>query len=278
MTAADTARCGTICYEAFREVAVRHHFPPDFSRPEDAIELVASLHANNKFFSVLAESDGRILGSNFLDERSTVFSVGPITVAPRSRDHRVGHALLTAVLARSEHLGARGVRLVQAGYNTRSMSLYTKLGFRVQAPLALLQGRPLARSADGFDVRMATEADLARCDELCTEVHGHHRTGELREAIATGSARVVIRCGRITGYTTGIGFAGHAVATSNADVKALIANAESFTWTGFLVPLANDELLRWCLEQRLRIVYLLNLMSLGRYEQPRGAYLPSIGY
>ena len=207
MTADDTARCGTICYEAFREVAVRHHFPPDFSRPEDAIELVASLHANNKFFSVLAESDGCILGSNFLDERSTIFSVGPITVAPRSRDHRVGHALLTAVLARSEHLGAPGVRLVQAGYNTRSMSLYTKLGFRVRAPLAVVQVRPLARSADGFDVRMATEADLARCDEFCTEVHGHHRTGELREAIANGSARVVIRRGRITGYTTGIGFA-----------------------------------------------------------------------
>ena len=71
---------------------------------------------------------------------------------------------------------------------------------------------------------------------------------------------------------------GHSVATSNADVKALIANADSFTRTGFLVPLANDELLRWCLEQRLRIVYLLNLMSLGWYEQPRGTYLPSIGY
>jgi hypothetical protein len=37
------------------------------------------------FYSVVAEMDGRIVGSNFLDERSTIAGLGPITVTPRCR-------------------------------------------------------------------------------------------------------------------------------------------------------------------------------------------------
>jgi hypothetical protein len=44
------------------------------------------------------------------------------------------------------------------------------------------------------------------------------------------------------------------------------------------VPLANAELLRWCFAQGLRVVYLLNLMALGFYQDPRGPFLASIGY
>ena len=33
-TPADAERCGTICYEAFKAIADRHHFPPDFPSPQ----------------------------------------------------------------------------------------------------------------------------------------------------------------------------------------------------------------------------------------------------
>jgi hypothetical protein len=75
-----------------------------------------------------------------------------------------------------------------------------------------------------------------------------------------------------------IGFFGHAVAETNEDIKALIAAAPSFAGPGFLLPTRNAELFRWCLERKLRVVQPMTLMSLGLYNEPAGAFLPSILY
>jgi predicted N-acetyltransferase YhbS len=278
MTQADVNDCGHICYQAFNAIATQHDFPPDFPTVQVAHGLVAALQSHPEYFSVVAESDDRILGSNFLDERSTIFSVGPVSVAPDAQDGRVGRALMQAVLDRSTARQALGVRLVQVAYNNRSMSLYTKLGFQTREPLAAIQGNPLSLRLKGFTVRDARDTDLAECNALCSRVHGHDRSGELRDATAHGSAKVVERDGRITGYTTEVGFVGHSVAESNDDLIALIASADAFSWNGFLVPLRNAELLRWCFGQGLRMVYMLNLMALGFYQEPRGPFLASIGY
>jgi hypothetical protein len=88
----------------------------------------------------------------------------------------------------------------------------------------------------------------------------------------------VERDGRITGYATDIGFFGHAVGETVDDVKALIAAATSYPGPGFMVPMRNAELLRWCLEQGLRVVQPMTLMSIGPYAEPKGAFLPSILY
>src|SRR5438067_11154099 len=81
-TAADAAECGRICYEAFHAIATAHGFPPDFASVEFAQSVIGFLLGHPGYFSVVAERDGRILGSNFLDERSSVAGVGPITVDP----------------------------------------------------------------------------------------------------------------------------------------------------------------------------------------------------
>ena len=93
-----------------------------------------------------------------------------------------------------------------------------------------------------------------------------------------GSATVVERLGRITGYSTGIGWFNHAVAETNDDLKALIGAATGFLGPGFLVPSRNGELFRWCLSQGLRISTQATLMTIGLYNEPAGAYLPSILY
>ncbi len=278
MTQADVDHCGRICYQAFHAIATLHNFPPDFPSIQSARELVAALQSHPDFFSVVAEADGRVVGSNFLDERSPIFAVGPVTVAPDVHAGGIGRSLMQAVLDRSAEREALGVRLVQVAYNTRSMSLYTKLGFVTREPLGAILGEPLLQGFNGFDVRATVAADMAECNRLCSQVHGHDRGGELRDAIAGGSARVVERGGRITGYTTGIGLFGHSVAVTNEDLMALIASAEQISGNGFLVPLRNAELLRWCFEQGLRMVYMLNLMALGFYQEPRGPFLASIGY
>ena len=135
------------------------------------------------------------------------------------------------------------------------------------------------RALPGSEVRPATPADQDACDAVCRGVHGHARSGELAEAIAQ-RPRARGRCATDAsrGYATFVGFFGHAVGESDEDVMALIAAAQAFLGPGFLVPTRNAQLLRWCLEQGLRIEQPLTLMAMGRYREPRGAYLASIGY
>jgi hypothetical protein len=141
-----------------------------------------------------------------------------------------------------------------------------------------MQGKPLNVSVEGHVVRPATEADVDRCNRVCRDVHGHDRDGELRDAIAKVSASVVEHDGRITGYATIIGFFGHAVGESSEDLKALIGEAKEFAGPGFLLPTRNGELFRWCLANGLRVTQPMTLMTMGLYNEPAGAFLPSILY
>ena len=82
----------------------------------------------------------------------------------------------------------------------------------------------------------------------------------------------------MTGYTTAISYFSHSVAETNDDLIALIGAAEGFGKPGFMVPLDNAQLFRWCLSRGLRVFFVTNLMTTGIYQQPRGAYMPSVGY
>ncbi len=75
-----------------------------------------------------------------------------------------------------------------------------------------------------------------------------------------------------------LAFFGHATAETNLDLQALIASAEFFAGPGILVPSRNHALLRWCLANGLRVVQPMTLMSTGLYNEPAGAWLPSILY
>ena len=274
----DADECGRICYEAFRAIAERHGFPPDFPSPEVAAGLLGFLISDPGFYAVVAEQDGRIVGSNFLDERSTIAGVGPITVDPAVQNAKIGRQLMVAVLDRANERSVPGVRLLQAAYHNRSLSLYAKLGFELREPCVTLQGRPLREQIAGYSVRAATESDLDACNKVCFHVHGHDRSGELRDAISQGTARVVEHDDRITGYTTDMAYFAHSVGESNSDLKALIGAADAFGGPGILLPARNGELYRWCLDRGLRVVHVMNLMTIGLYNEPAGAYLPSVLY
>ena len=177
---------------------------------------------------------------------------------------------------RANEKNAAGIRLVQAAFHNRSLSLYTSLGFDVREPLSCLQGRTSQRSIPGCSVRPAQNDDIAVCDALSLRVHGFDRGIELQQAIQQGTARVVHREGRITGYATALAFSGHATAETNLDLQALIASVESFGGPGILVPSRNSPLFRWCLSNGLRVVQPLTRMTIGLYAEPSGAWLPSM--
>jgi hypothetical protein len=227
---------------------------------------------------VVAEQDGTIVGSNFLDERSRVCGIGPITVAPSRQNSGIGRTLMEDVLARANERRAPGVRLVQTAYHRRSLALYATLGFDVRETLSGMQGVPIRVAVPGYEVRPGIESDAAACNVLCSRVHGHDRAGEVTGGIRLGTLHVVEHDGRITGYTNGIGWFTHAVGESNDDLKALIGAASEHSGPGFLLPTRNTELLRWCLRHGLRLAQQMTLMTIGLYNEPAGAYLPSVLY
>ncbi len=272
----DAEITGQICYQAFRTISEKHNFPPDMPSPEIAIGLTSMLLSRADIYSVVAELDGEIIGSNFLSEGNQVSGVGPITVNPNVQNSAVGRKLMEDVIRRSDEKGFFSVRLIQAAYHNRSLALYTKLGFNPVEPLSAINGTPLNIKIDGYNVRPMNENDVAECNNLTFRIHGHTRHQDLLDGIGQGMAFVANRSGKITGYTTGLSYFGHTIGETNEDIKALIGAAEVFPGVGFLLPTRNAEVLRWCLENGLKIVQPMTLMSRGVYQEPRGAFIPSI--
>jgi hypothetical protein len=171
-----------------------------------------------------------------------------------------------------------GVRVMEMGGDRRALPFYARLGYVVREALACIQGPALGLAPRGHVGRAARESDVESCNRLCRRIYGYDRDRELRDAATRGTARVIERHGRVTGYATAIGFFGHAVGEDNEDLQALIGSADAFAGPGFLLPTRNTGLLRWCLEHGLRVVQPLTLMSRGAYREPAGAFLPSILY
>ena len=277
-TREDAAACGLIDFEAFKSISSEHNFPWDFPSVEVATGMTTFLLSNPGFYSVVAEDDGRVVGSNFLDERNPITGIGPISVDPAVQNQTIGRQLMLAVMERSAKRGFAGVRLVQSAYHNRSLCLYTKLGFETRETLSKMNGAPPRAEFPGYKVRVATVGDLDACNRLCFRIHGHDRGGELRDAIQAGNARVVEHLGQITAYATEIAFSAHAVAETNTGLKAMIAAAPSFGGGGFLLPTRNGDLFRWCLNNGLRLVHQMTLMTIGLYNEPTAPYLPSVLY
>jgi hypothetical protein len=82
---------------------------------------------------------------------------------------------------------------------------------------------------------------------------------------------------RITWYTNGIRIYEHSVTYTNDGIAALMAAADDFLDPGFLVPMHNTELLRRCLDTGMRLSLMMSLMTIGLGQEPRGAFLASVG-
>jgi GNAT superfamily N-acetyltransferase len=271
-----------ILYEAFARIHDHHRFPRDFPTLEAATDLVGSFISHPLIWGVVATREGRILGSNFLDERGPVRGVGPITVAPDVQAAGVGRRLMEAVIERGTD--AVGIRLLQDSFNVQSLALYASLGFEVAEPVVVMGGTPRLTLPDQVEVRPLVEADLEAAEQLCLSVHGFERTNELRDALEAPGLRpfAAFRDGRLVAYATTLSFfpAAYAVAETERYMGALIAGAlaGSDARASFLLPTRQHELFRWCLQAGLRIVKPMTYMVIGEHRQPRGAWIPSVLY
>ncbi|MEN3285437.1 MAG: hypothetical protein V7607_6577 [Solirubrobacteraceae bacterium] len=280
MEPGDRDECARIVYEAFGGFQDHHRFPRDFPTLEAAVQLTSNFIAHPGIWGVVAEAEGRIVGSNFLDERAEITGVGPITVDPDAQGHGVGRRLMEAVMTRGA--AARGMRLFQDSFNTQSLALYASLGFEVKEPAVVMSGVSRSGPAAGTEVRPLEEGDLQECESLCVSVHGFERTSELRDAlqIPVLSPFVALRDGRVTAYATTLTFfpAAYGVAETEQDMCALIAGALAAGGqpASFLLPTRQTSLLRWCLGEGLRIVKPMTYMTTGDYQEPDGCWIPSV--
>jgi GNAT superfamily N-acetyltransferase len=210
----DGAECARIMYEAFARLHDYHRFPRDFPTLEAALQLTRNFVGHQRIWGVVAEMDGRIVGSNFLDQRGPITGVGPITVDPEIQGRGVGRRLMEAVMERGAD--ARGMRLFQDTFNMQSLSLYSSLGFAVREPAVVMSGKPKSGPPSTTQVRPLEENDVKECERLCLKVHGFERTNELRDALLAPifSPSVAVHTGRLRAYATTLTFfpAAYAVA------------------------------------------------------------------
>ncbi len=279
---ADTDDCARIIYEAFGAIHDQHHFARDFPTLEAAGQLASAFISHPSIWGVVAERDGRIVGSNFLDERGPIRGLGPITVDLEAQGHGVGRRLMEAALTRGREAAA--IRLFQDSFNVASLALYASLGFEVKEPCAVMSGTPRSGPAAGVRVRSLEERDLEECEDLCFRVHGFERTNELRDSLGVPvlSPFVAVRDGRITAYATTLTFfpASYGVAETEDDMRALVlgALAAGEEPASFLLPLRQAGLFRWCLGEGLRVLKPMTYMTLGQYREPNGCWVPSVLY
>ena len=278
----DAERCGKIGYEAHKAISSAHGYPSEQPSEEFGIGLIRRLLGNPNSWGVLAERQGKTLGSIFLHRfpPSPVAVIGPLTVDP-SAEGGVGRILMDAALTQARKQKHDQVRLVQSPSHIRSFVLYTKSGFTLREPLFLMEGQPIksGNTTSSAKVHLVSDDnDISVCNKLCKSVYGFSREMELRQAKDQGVATMIEQGGVITGYAAGIGIFGHAVAKSNEELKALIANASAILGPGFFAPARNYELINWLLENGFQIGWPANLMTIGPYREPQTPFLPSLAY
>ncbi|MEG3956507.1 GNAT family N-acetyltransferase [Microcoleus sp. herbarium2] len=271
--------CARINYEAFKDISDRHQFPTYFPTLEFSTEIIDLQIGSPLCFGIIAEIEGAVVGCGFMDERNPIRGIGPVAVDRTFQARGTGREIMKALLERGQD--ARGIRLLQESFNMASLSLYASLGFEVKEPLVLMEGKFRSQPPDGFEVRPMASEDISECAALCEKLWGCDRTSEIEDALNYYSPFVACKQGRIVAYTCAVSPLSHSVAETEADMQALLLGAAAYSseeLLSFLLPLRYASLFRWCLQEGLRVIKPLAVMSVGEYQSPEGCWLPSFRY
>ena len=270
---------GRICYEAFKDIADRHAFPPDVPNVQAGRRIIGLLASRADFYKVAAMVDGELAGSNYLSLMDEVAGVGPITVDCAFQGRDIGRNLMQAVIDYAREHNISRVRLLQDGFNMASLSLYASLGFDTKHAVAFMRLAPAAEADSS--VRPVTPADVDVLDALCQRNYRCSRKNELADAVKAGFSPLTRqRDGRLTGYLIP-GIFGHGVAETEDDAIAIAGQAARLVppqRAHAFCPLDEGALFRAFLAAGARTVKVMNLMTIGPYEAPQPVWMPSVMY
>ena len=277
-TPEDAAELGLICFEAFKDVSESHGFKSDFTSIEMAQGIVGGMIRDETVYGTAAIVDGKLAGSNFVFRSDEAAGIGPVSVDPSLQGLGLGRRVMEDVLRYSAESGFEMLRLVQDAFNMVSMSLYASLGFDARAPIGLLQLNPGTTPDDR--IRILTPDEAGAADDLCRTIYHISRRNELAHRARTGSPTLgIFRGGSLRGYLCP-GLIGHGVAETEDDMLALMREAGRLTPgpTGAICPLTEGNLFRRALADGHRLSKIMNLMTIGPYQEPDGVWIPSVGF
>lgn len=257
--------------------------------PEDCWIFTETYGAIDPGCCLVAEIDGKIMGSCFYHPRETHVGLGIMNAAPEAAGRGVAKALLTEVLERA---GELPVRLVSSAMNLDSFSLYTRAGF---SPVAVFQDMvlPADRPAPPppllpGTIRPATMADLFPMVDLEDEVSGIRRAKDLAHFLRNPGghwATFVHRdpAGKIDGWLAsvdhpGCRMIGPGVMREDGVALALIHAQLSHrrgTSPVFLVPTHETALVAELYGWGCRNVELHFAQVRGASQPPQGVVMPS---
>ena len=145
---ADVDDAARIVFEAFAGIADRHGFPRDFPTLDSARQLVAAFTEHPSIWGVVAERDGRVVGTELPrraghDPRCRTDHGRPRCSGGGRRAPADGGRARTGRKRRSAS-GCSRTRSTPA-----SLALYASLGFEVVEPVALVAGVPSRTTMSG---------------------------------------------------------------------------------------------------------------------------------
>jgi GNAT superfamily N-acetyltransferase len=270
----DAGELGRICYDAFKDIADKHGFPSDFPSVEFTQGVLSVFIQREDFYGCAAFGDGAPRGSSFVNKLGDVAGIGPVSVDVSAQGEGIGRQLMMETVAHARGAGFEMVRLVQEAFNMQSLALYASLGFDTKEPLSAMA--LAANHNPDANVRPATPADYERMDQLCRDIYRVSRRGEYAAVGSMGIPIFVLDRGHVSGYLV-LSAMGHGVAESEDDMLTLLHSAGALNpGAEAMVPLREGSLYRRALAAGHRNKKLLNLMALGPYEEPQGAWTASV--
>jgi predicted N-acetyltransferase YhbS len=274
----DAPIVGEIMACAFNDVFQRHGFPPPFPSIEAGRHLAALYTVYSETQGFVAERNGRIVGSGFVNVRGDKAGIGPVTVDPKAQGSGTGRAIMYRLLEESG--GCSSVRLTQDAFNNVSFSLYSKLGFvprDVVSALAAQEPRPQA-VANAGKVRLMTGADLGEVAALDTRVTGLARRCDFDLLLGFGPHLLYEHADRIVGYLCrmsigDVDYLGPAAAAQPDDLKGLLYHVAQMTGrraARIVLHASQPEIVQYAIDSGYAVVNLSTYMVRGDWQPPNG--------
>jgi GNAT superfamily N-acetyltransferase len=160
-------------------------------------------------FPLVAEADGRVVGTGVATANGRVGWVGAIFVAEEWRRNGLGSALSRAVLEELERWGCLTQVLIATD---EGRPIYERLGFRIQTRYVLQQAPDEAPPPDDGVVRPYDPADFEAVAGLDRAATGEDRATILRSFADPATSRVAARPdGSLGGYVVRAPWGGRAM-------------------------------------------------------------------
>jgi len=244
-------RAAEICCESFNGFNAAVGLPPEFPSVDivrtifrngfdsPKIEALGLYRSDGDGSGDGGDSGGELVGSNMIDYRDGIATIGPITVSNRVQNGGGGRLLMEAVMKIARQQNIDSVRLMQVCANTKSFSLYLDCGFdpigtylEYSGFLPSSDAGDSPSSWDEYDfVSLSDGAEgldggiLRACSDLHERVAGSARINEIRASTKSPLIKTAVlskQTKAVVAYTTGTYIGGHTVACNLDALKALL--------------------------------------------------------